>query len=227
MLPNRKCIVTFFVFFITFVTSYGAVAASLYISDTLFVPVRKGQGNQFSILHKGLPSGTRVTLVERDKEWTKVTTAGGVTGWIRNQFLDSKPPAKLQLVSANKKIAALSEQLEAAKEEMNTIKTNYNEAQKELEETENVAKKTAEELGSLKVISSSAVESHQRLQTLAQKMQLLQTENDVLKSENESLRRSESTTFFLYGAFAVLLGVILAVLLPKLKPSKRNSGWIN
>ena len=58
-------------------------------------------------------------------------------------------------------------------------------------------------------------------------MQLLQTENDVLKSENESLRRSENTTFFIYGAFAVLLGVILATLLPKLKPSKRNTGWVN
>ncbi|MGH1440720.1 MAG: TIGR04211 family SH3 domain-containing protein [Cellvibrionaceae bacterium] len=207
--------------------SYSTLAASVYISDSLFVPIRKGQGNQYSILHKGLPSGTRLTLIERDKEWTKIRTAGGITGWIRNQFLDNNPPAKLQLVSANKKIATLSEQLAAAKEEMNTIQSNYVETQKELQETENVAKKTAEELGSLKVISSSAVESHQRLQTLAQKMQLLQTENDVLKSENESLRRSENTTFFLYGAFAVLLGVILAVLLPKLKPSKRNSGWIN
>jgi len=121
----------------------------------------------------------------------------------------------------------LSKELASANDAVNAIQVNYEKTQQELQEAEVVAKKTAEELGSLKIISSSAVESHQRLQTLAQKMQLLQTENDVLKSENESLRRSESTTFFFYGAFAVLLGVILAVLLPKLKPSKRNSGWLN
>ncbi|MFT6390138.1 MAG: SH3 domain protein [Cellvibrionaceae bacterium] len=227
MLPNRNFIFTLFSFFILFVSSQATIAASLYISDTLYVPVRKGQGNQFSILHKGLPSGTKVTLVERETEWTKVTTAGGVTGWVRNQFLDRNPPAKLQLSSANIKIASLSDQLVALREEKNTLETNYRTTQEELKETESVAQKTTAELGSLKAISSSAVESHQRLQTLAQKMQLLQTENDVLKSENESLRRSESTTFFIYGVFAVLLGVILASVLPKLKPSKRNTGWLN
>jgi SH3 domain protein len=82
-----------------------ATAASLYISDQLYVPVRKGQGNQFAILHKGLPSGTKVTLVERDTDWTKVVTAEGITGWIRNQFLDNSPPSKILLVAANSKIA--------------------------------------------------------------------------------------------------------------------------
>lgn len=227
MLLSKKTASVFLLFLITSLFANASFAASLYISDKLYVPVRKGQGNQFSILHKGLPSGTRVTLVKREKDWTQVTTAGGITGWVRNQFLDNKPPAKLQLTSANKKIATLTEQLNSLKEEKTALESNFANSQKELKQTEQEATKINEELSSLKVISSSAVESHQRLQTLAQKMQLLQTENDVLKSENESLRRSENTTFFFYGAFAVLLGVILAILLPKLKPTKRNSGWIN
>ena len=77
------------------------------------------------------------------------------------------------------------------------------------------------------MISASAIESNQKLQELAEKMELMQTENDVLKSENENLRRSERATFFIYGAFAVLLGVFLAVLLPKLRVRKRNDGWLN
>ena len=212
---------------IVLLASNIATAASLYISDQLYVPVRKGQGNQYAILHKGLPSGTKVTLVERDADWTKVVTSEGITGWIRNQFLDDSPPAKILLETANKKIESLSKNLSELKEEKDELLKNYTESQTLLQQTDEQARTSEEELSALKAISASAVESHQRLQTVAQKMQLLQTENDVLKSENDSLRRSESTTFFLYGAFTVLLGVLIAIILPKLRSSKRHNGWVN
>lgn len=223
----KKYSLTLFFCIFILLTSNLATAASLYISDQLYVPVRKGQGNQFSILHKGLPSGTKVTLVQRDTDWTKVTTSEGVTGWVRNQFLDNSPPAKLLLATANQKVERLTKTLSEIKEENDTLSKNFTESQSSLQQVDTQARKTEEELTALKEISASAVESHQRLQTVAQKMQLLQTENDVLKSENESLRRSESTTFFIYGAFTVLLGVLIALILPKLRPSKRHDGWIN
>lgn len=204
-----------------------ATAASLYISDQLYVPVRKGQGNEFAIVHKGLPSGTKITLVERDTDWTKVTTTEGITGWIRNQFLDDSPPAKVLLIAANRKLERISKNLVELNAEKQSLLDNYTQTQASLKQVDEQATSSAAELSALKAISASAIESHQRLQSVAQKMQLLQTENDVLKSENDSLRRSESTTFFLYGAFMVLLGVLIAVILPKLRSSKRQNGWIN
>lgn len=238
MFFKKNYLTLFLVLLISTFTSINLYAESVYISDELYVPIRNGQGNKFAILHKGIPSGTKLTLVERDKEWTKVTTSSGITGWVRNQFIDNNPPAKLQLSSANKKVNSLTKKLEAVQkekdslisqyqQEKNSLMNEYQQTQNLLKETQSKTKELNEEYTSLKAVSSSAVESHQRLQTIAQKMQLLQTENDVLKSENESLRRSESTTFFIYGAFAVLLGVLLAIMLPKLKPNKRNTGWIN
>ncbi len=224
---NKKLILQYFGFILILLFANASYAANLYISDKLYVPIRKGQGNKFAILHKGLPSGTRVTLIEKDKDWTKVRTSGGITGWIRNQFLDEEPPASIKLNTANRKLETLTQQLNALKEEKQTLEKSYTETQQSLRKTEQLASETENELSSLKVISASAVESHQRLQSMAEKMQLLQTENDVLKSENESLRRSESTTFFIYGAFAVLLGVLLAIILPKLRVKKNNNGWLN
>jgi SH3 domain protein len=209
------------------VASNLATAASLYISDQLYVPVRKGQGNEFTIVHKGLPSGTKITLVERDTDWTKVTTAEGITGWVRNQFLDDNPPAKVLLVAANRKIERISKNLVELNAEKQSLLENYTQTQASLKKVDKQATSSEAELSALKSISASAIESHQRLQSVAQKMQLLQTENDVLKSENDSLRRSESTTFFLYGVFTVLLGMLIAVILPKLRSSKRQNGWIN
>lgn len=220
-------IATLFLALISLSILNSAMAESLYISDKLYVPIRKGQGNQFSILHKGLPSGTKVTLVKRDTDWTQVTTEAGITGWIRNQFLDKQPPAAIKLNYANKKIERLTKELSDLKTAKKALETNYQQAQTSLQDSKRLINTTQDELRDLKSISASAVESHQRLQTLAEKMQLMQTENDVLKSENENLRRSERTTFFMYGAFAVLLGVIAAIIAPKLKTQRRNDGWIN
>jgi len=223
---NKYCL-TFFSCIAILLASNFATAASLYISDQLYVPVRKGQGNEFTILHKGLPSGTKVTLIERDTNWTKVATAEGITGWIRNQFLDNSPPAKVLLVEANNKIGRLSKNLLELQAETEALLNNYTNSKTSLKQIDEQARNSEEELSALKVISASAIESHERLQTVAQKMQLLQTENDVLRSENDSLQRSESTTFFLYGAFSVFLGVLIAIIVPKLRSSKRQNGWIN
>ncbi|MEQ8801570.1 MAG: peptide-binding protein, partial [Haliea sp.] len=44
-----------------------------YISDTQYVPVRSGAGNEFRIVHRGIPSGTRLTVsrVSEDGEWSE------------------------------------------------------------------------------------------------------------------------------------------------------------
>ena len=202
-------------------------AQSLYISDELYVPVRKGQGNEFAILHKGLPSGTRVTLVEKDERWTKVTTQEGVTGWIRNQFLRNTPPAAIQLERLQKRFNDLSKSTEVLKQEKASLESQLSEQQTALEATNLAAKNTTDELNQLKQISDNAVKNYDHLQELAKKMQLLQTENDVLKAENEKLEDSERTTFFLYGIFSVIVGVIIVLVVPRLRVKKRNTGWVD
>ena len=202
-------------------------AQSLYISDELYVPVRKGQGNEFAILHKGLPSGTRVTLVEKDERWTKVTTQEGVTGWIRNQFLRNTPPAAIQLERLQKRFNDLSKSTEVLKQEKASLESQLSEQQSVLDATNLAAKNTTDELNQLKQISDNAVKNYDHLQELAKKMQLLQTENDVLKAENEKLEDSERTTFFLYGIFSVIVGVIIVLVVPRLRVKKRNTGWVD
>ena len=203
------------------------MSKTLYISDQIYVPVRKGQGNEYTILHRGLPTGSKVTLIEKDKNWTKVTTEENITGWIRSQFLSENPPSSIKLSIANQKLQSLDTEIKAIKNESDITRKNYLETQKALEDSQKLVSATQEELSSIKAISASAIESHQRLQVLAKKMQLLQTENDVLKSENENLRNSERNTFFLYGAFTLFMGTLLAIIVPKLGIKKRSDGWLN
>lgn len=204
-----------------------SLAEDLYISDKLLVPVRKGQGNQFAILHKGLPSGTRVTLIERDESWTKIRTNGGITGWVRNQYLLENPTASVSIVSVREDLAAAQALNKQVRAENNKLSLDLKETKEALNTALQTSSNTNNELATLKEISGSAIQSYEQVQTLAKEIQLLQTENDVLIAEKERLEQSERTRFFLYGALAVLLGVLIAVILPKLRVSKRNDGWAN
>ena len=203
------------------------VSQTLYISDQIYVPVRKGQGNQYTILHRGLPTGTKVTLVEKNESWTKITTQENLTGWVRNQFLSESPPSSTKLLIASQKLQSVNSEIKDIKNENEVLRKNYADSQKALADSQTLVTATQEELSSIKTISASAIESHQRLQILTEKMQLLQTENDVLKSENENLLKSERNTFFLYGAFTLLIGALLAVILPRVGIRKRRDGWLN
>ena len=47
--------------------SLGAQAQDVrYISDQQFVPLRSGAGSEYRIVHKGLPTGTRLVVEEED-----------------------------------------------------------------------------------------------------------------------------------------------------------------
>ena len=74
-------------------------------------------------------------------------------------------------------------------------------------------------------INAELKKNQQRLQELTTELQLQQTALDVLNAENQKLKDSERTTFFIYGVCAVLLGAILTLAIPKLRPRKRYSEW--
>jgi len=73
--------------------------------------------------------------------------------------------------------------------------------------------------------SSSKVFSHSNI-SVFEKITLLESENDILKGLNSRLSKSQRNTWFLYGAFAVLLGAGLAVAIPSLTSRKKiNDEW--
>ena len=104
-----------------------------YISDLLFVPLRSGTSSQHRIVHKGLRSGSAVTLLKEDKEngWSLVRTKRGVEGWLRSQYLFAEPTASVKLIRAEKtiqqlssKAGPLSEKLISAESEIRSLNKN-------------------------------------------------------------------------------------------------------
>lgn len=206
--------------------SAAAAAQTRYVSDDLRINLRTGEGDQYRIT-KILPSGTKMTILERGSsdEWVKVRTAGGVEGWVRTQYLQDEPIARDLLAQAQARIAALSNQRRELGSETSSLEEENRQLKSELQTAQTEAKRLGTELEELQRISGNAVKLNQTNRQLMEERQLLETEIDVLQAENERLSDDSNQTWFLYGAIAVGIGVIITLLLQSLRSRRRYSEW--
>jgi SH3 domain protein len=171
-----------------------------YITDKVYAPVHAEQNEKSRLLNNGLESGTAVTIIEKNDQagYAKIRTANNVEGWVRTQYLSSEPTASVQLEQANAQIAQLQSE-----------KTRLD-----------------EELVSIKQISSSQIDTHERNAELVKQNRLLIGEKEVLITDNERLKNRNSQTWFLYGGMLVAISSLISVLIPKLGRKRRSDGWL-
>lgn len=199
-----------------------------YVSDKQFVPLRSGAGKDYRIVHRGIPSGTRLTVgqTSSDGVWAEITTERGTSGWIRAQYLMTEVPAQRQLDAAIRKAQSASEKSAALAAELQALQAERNDLQSKITEDSSQLDSVSQELAQLKQISSKSVQLDIDNRRLVETTENLRSEVEMLKSENERLQDKLKSEDFLNGAMAVLLGVIIALVAPRLVPKRRkNSGW--
>ncbi len=205
----------------------SALAADRWVSDVLYVPLRSGKGNQFRIVNRGLKTGTPLTLIEEDAEgdWTLVETEKGEQGWVRSQYLINVPTAGIKLSKASTKITDLDNLRKQLQAQVKKLTDENRQLNKQLDNVSDTRSKLDKELNTIKQVSASANNLHERHQTLMEEHQLIQTKLDVVKAENSHLKADARNTFFLYGALAVGLGVLITLIVPNLRRRKGYSEW--
>ncbi|MBT4518747.1 MAG: TIGR04211 family SH3 domain-containing protein [Halieaceae bacterium] len=218
-------------FFILLCPAFFAPAVAQdvrYVSDKQLVPLRSGPGSEYRITHRGIPSGTRMTIagISEDGVYAEIITDKGTSGWIRTQYLISELPAQLQLNKALEQNAHLNKQNSSLKSELSALKTEKASLLSTINSTDSELTNTAREFARLKEISGNAVEADKQNRSLTIETEKLKLSVETLKSENQRLDDKLVSNEFINGAGAVLLGVIIAVTVPFLWPKRRNkSEW--
>ncbi|WGL17746.1 TIGR04211 family SH3 domain-containing protein [Microbulbifer bruguierae] len=210
-------------------THAQAITSDRYITDELHVPMRSGQGNEFRILHRGLPSGTKLTLLQDspDTGWAQVRTPGGEEGWVRRQYLESEPVAKIKLAQAEERLEHIESLQGNLGGEVRRLETANSELTAALATAQERAETLAKELKELKTLSADAVALNQRHQKLLNQHELLKQKQAMDQAEIQRLSSSETQKWYMYGAISVLMGAILAMVAPHFRPRKRHSEWAN
>lgn len=231
-MPVRQTIMTIFRSALALLALVATVTATaqetVYVNDKLFVPIRTGAGGDYRIIHKGIPSGTAITQFQlsEDGDWAEIETRGGTRGWMRAQFLQPEPPAIVLLKQLEQELA----EVEADRDRM---RASLSATASDAYEAGDAAKALQTELATVKAqlaevtrVSGAALELDAQNRALATELETQRSESDLLRLENLRLQERVDNNQMTDGAIAVLLGVIIAIVAPRLLPRRRRSdGW--
>ena len=221
-----KSLASFIVILLSTISCHLAAEQIRYIDDTLYVPLRSGQSSQFRVVHKGLVSGTAVTLLEtsEDGKYSLVRTRGGTEGWTQTRFLNEQPASRDLLKIANQSIDKLKQQNRDLQTRLTETRQQRQQINQQLSKTSKDFSKTQQELDTVKNISAQSLQLNEDNQRLLKENQMLKKQVNVLSTDNQRLNDNKENEAFLNGALAVAIGAILALLVPRLLPKKR-SDW--
>jgi len=198
-------------------------AETKYVSDHLVITVRTGEGSEFQVI-KTLGSGERVEVLETsDSGYTFVETADGTEGWVRSQYLQPE-------VTARKKLAGVETQLEKSKAALKKLKKNYTELNKKYKLiSQNQAKLSADktkldsELARISEVAKRPIILDKQNRKLQHANVNLEKDLQRLSQENHSLKDRSQREWFIVGALVLFGGIILGLVIPKLRTKKRSS----
>jgi SH3 domain protein len=206
-------------------SSYLHAQTVRYVTDSLRLEARQGPSTNHRITNM-LSSGTRVTVLEEDAEsgYSRIALDDGTELWILSRFLMDEPAARDQLASAVEKFTRereiardLASQLETLGQTAGEIEQNRSDLAKDKQILQT-------ELAQVKQAAADTLAIQDRNESLNKQLQVLSTELDEAKQRNRSLKERSERDWFLTGAGVLLGGIILGLVVPKIR-WKRRRGW--
>lgn len=201
-----------------------AMAETRYVSDRLEIQMRAGKGTQFRIL-RSLPSGTPLEVLEVDKQnqYSRVRAPGGVEGWVLNHLLMSGPSARDRLAKAEKKLARLELENSKLKTSLAKLREDKGSTDQERSTLKKETNKLNQELERIRRTASSALAIDAENKDLKNKIVGYERQSQSLLQENQSLKDRTARDWFMVGAGVILLGMIIGLIIPRIRWRKKSS----
>lgn len=197
---------------------------TVYVSDDVFIVLHAGPGTNYRWIAK-LNPGDALTAAgtAEDGEWTEVRTPAGTAGWVRSEVLSADKPAQVQLPAVERSLAAVQSRNTELRAELSAASRARDKNEKLATATQAELEDTTAELAALKKTSSRAIQLDTDNRRLIEEVETLRSEVDMLQADNQRLSEKLRSGAFLDGALAVLLGVGITLVVPRLWPRRRSS----
>ena len=206
------------------VLSTPALSATVYISDALTVPMRRGPSTGHKILHAGLPSGTPLEIIGEDKAagFTQVRTRNGTEGWVPTQYLVQQPIAKDQLAAATRRVQSLEAEVKTLRENLQQARGSSTETQRTNTQLSKQTEQLQAELAEIRRVSATSIAHFEENKQLKAQTTELQSQNLQLTERVRQLERNTLMRSLLAGGGLVLAGLILGAWI---KSRPKRSTW--
>ena len=197
-----------------------------YVSDQLEITMRDGQGVKYGV-KSVLISGDRLDLIEVDSSgYSKVRTMEGVEGWVLTRYLMNAPSVRNLVADSDQKVANLELELAETKEELQNLSIKVTTSDSENMTLKETSQRLKKELDSLKMTASGSIALNNENIQLKEQIQQNDHRTQKLILENTAIKNSDGQSWFLIGVAVLLGGIILGLILPRLRFRRKNS-WGN
>jgi len=174
---------------------------------------------------KTLPSGTRLEVLEAsDTGYTKVRNSEGVEGWVLSRYLSPEPIAREKLAAAQSRLKRLKDQNSKLKQELSALQKSSRDLEAERTALLSKTESTDAELERLNQVAAQPILLNNQNQQLKQQNVSLEKELQLVQQENQSLKDRSQREWFIAGAGVLLGGMLLGLVVPKLRWRKK-SNW--
>lgn len=202
-----------------------ASAETLYITDKWRFEVRESPCWECRIV-RSLDTGTKLEVLESEEVegWKNIRTESGIEGWISIRYISEQASAASQLEESLAVSKSAAIEREILREQFGILSTELLEAGIDVELIEISSEDGSVTVQAPRVIGNLATVGSQN-QELLERNQILQNEIDLLSAQADRLSDSSWKSHFIYGCAAIFAGVILCLILTRLRPRKKYSEW--
>ncbi len=201
-----------------------ALAESKYVTDQTEITLRSGQSTRHAI-KRMLPSGARVELLETDEDsgYTRVLTDEGTDGWVLTRMLMDQPAARDQLASMRLRLDRVEEENRQLRTQIDSLQQANDTLAEELSGLEGQNTVLTRDLDDIRSTSRNALAIASENDTLKSRVADNEDTIELLMAENKQLKAHTTQRWFLIGAGVIVSGILLGLVLPRMRPRRRSS----
>ena len=193
-----------------------------YINDRQVVRIRSGRTDKDRIL-TSVSSGTELELIAQKGRYSQVRTIKGVTGWLLSIYLRKTPIARVRLKETTKFLKQAKDEIKEKNNSYRNLNTIHEKLKERYQDLESNFTKSQQKNKKLAKLASEPIKLANENKHLSKLSAEMTEEINSLKAEMTELRDDSDKQWFLNGVGVILLGVLLGILLPKLRPQQKST----
>lgn len=196
-----------------------------YVTDSLRLETRQGPSTDHRITRM-LSSGARVTVVEEDGDtgYSRVALDDGTEVWILTRYLMEEPAARAQLGEAQENFTREREIARDLASQLETLGQTTNEIEQSRSALATDKNVLQTELAQIKQAAADTLAIKERNQSLNKQLEAASMNLDAATQRNRALKERSERNWFIAGAGVLLGGIIIGLVIPKIR-WKRRRGW--
>lgn len=201
-------------------------AETRYVTDQLEIVLKAGETPRAKTL-RVLSTGTPLEVlgVNANTRYARVKLGDGTIGFVPEGQLQTEPAARQRVAELERRLAVLEQDPDALANQLNKVQSEHADLLARYQTVERDKQRLEQELATIRYASANVLELTNDRERLRLQVAELTRANADLGLENGDLKDQQNQRWFLIGAGVLVGGILLGLLLPRLRLGRRKTAW--